>query len=398
MTNATMTLNAKAPGTTVARDIGLVGRVVVSWTVAGGMALGGFLVAGMTLAGKLSGSGLLMAAAALYVIGGMLGFVHGAALGFFGRPEGVTAREAAGKVGMAALYSLPALIVGFLAAGWVAMTSMALYLGKPLPLAGVAVGWVVALILALVAVVSGWTALRNAYARWPERRLGTVLVAATFTALLVLLLADRPELWGMRLRVTEVGAVLLAAVGAFWVAGPAVTLALMFRRRLMAGRVTMVLPAAERAPRVLASAAMGLAAGAILGVLAVPFHQAAFAGTPDVGTVGGAVLVVSRAVVDEVLLRLFLVTAMVWGLVRWHNVPASVAAAYAVAAAAVVQVLVYLPGVNAIGFATTATVAAYLAATVALPAVVFGVLFWKRGIGTALVAHATALVALALII
>jgi hypothetical protein len=89
---------------------------------------------------------------------------------------------------------------------------------------------------------------------------------------------------------------------------------------------------------------------------------------------------------------------MVWGLVRWHNVAASVAAAYAVAAAAVVQVLVYLPGVNAIGFATTATAAGYLAATVALPAVVFGVLFWKRGIGTALVAHATALVALALII
>lgn len=397
MTNATTTLNA-TPGTAVERDVGLVGRVVVSWTIGGGMAVGGFLVAGMTLAGKLSGSGLLLAAGALYVIGGLLGFAHGAALGFFGRPDGMPAQAAMGKIGMAALYSLPAMIVGFLAAGWVAMTSTALYIGKPLPLAGVAVGWLVGAVLLLVAGLSGWEALRNAYARWPERRLGTVLVATTFAALLVLFMADRPELWGLRLRVTEVGAVLLAAVGAFWLAGPAVTLALALRRRLAAGRVTVVLPVTERAPRVLASVMIGLAAGAVLGVLAVPFQQAAFATTPDVGTVGGAVLVLSRAVVDEVLLRLFLVTAVVWGLVRWHNVPRHIAAAYAVVAAAAVQVLVYMPGVNAIGFATTTATLGYVAATVAVPALVFGLLFWKRGIGTALVAHATALVALALMI
>jgi hypothetical protein len=46
----------------LARDTGLMGRVIVSWTVAGGLLVGGFLVAGMTLAGKLSGNALLMTA------------------------------------------------------------------------------------------------------------------------------------------------------------------------------------------------------------------------------------------------------------------------------------------------------------------------------------------------
>jgi hypothetical protein len=395
MTTTILNQNETATGAAVGRDIGLAGQVAVSWSVAGGLAVGGFLVAGMTMAGKLSGSGLMLAAASLYLLGGLLGFAHGAALGFFGRPADVTAREALGKLGMAALYALPALIVGFLAAGWIAMTSVALYVGRPLPLVGVAIGWMVGLVVLIVAAVSGWEALGNAYARWPERRMGTVLVAATFAALLVLFLADRPELWGLRLRVTEVGAVLLAAVGAFWIAGPAVTLALMLRRRLQGVAPAL---AVEPRARVLASVAIGLTAGAVLGLIAVPFHSAAFAGAPAVGTLGGAVLVLSRAIVDEVLLRLFMVTGVVWALVRWNQTARPVAAVYAIVAAMIVQVALYMPGVNAIGFASASTTLAYVAMTVALPALVFGFLFWKRGLATAVVAHATALLAIAMMI
>jgi hypothetical protein len=57
-----------------------------------------------------------------------------------------------------------------------------------------------------------------------------------------------------------------------------------------------------------------------------------------------------------------------------------------------------MPGVNSIGFASPGATAAYVAMTIALPALVFGFLYWKRGLGSALVAHATALVALALMI
>jgi hypothetical protein len=395
MTATTMILNGREEAV-VARDTGLIGRVTVTWAVAGGMALGGFLVAGMTLAGRLSGNALLMTAGALYVIGALLGFAHGAALAFFGRPADMTASEALGKLGMAALYAVPALTVGFIATGWIAMTTVALYLDRALPLVGAGVGWVIGAAIVTAAAVNGWTALRNAYARWPDRRLGTVLVAATFAALLVLFLADRPELWGARLRVTEVGAVLLAALGAFWIAGPVVTVGLGLLRRLP---TPAPVTGFATAPRALTNIALGLAAGAVLGVVALPFHQAAFAAAAaPVGTLGGAVLLLSRALVDEVLLRLFLVTGVAWMLLRWYRVPRTRAVVLAVLTGAVAQVVLYLPGVTAIGFATTTTAAIYMLGAVAVPAIVLGTLFWKRGFATALLADAVALVALALMI
>jgi hypothetical protein len=390
----TMTTNLKSThDAVVTRDVGLTGRVIVTWTVAGGLLLGGFLLAGMTLAGRLSANALLMTAGLLYVTGAVIGFTHGAVLGFLGRPSDVTAKQAFARIGMAALYAVPAMTVGFLAAGWIAMTVLAIYLGRTLPLVGVGLGWMVGAVLVGTAAVYGVQALRNAYARWEERRLGTLLVAGTFAALLVLFLADRPELWGSRFVVTEVGAVLLAAIGALWIAGPVVTVALYLARRLQAPVLGL-----ERAPRTYASLAMGLAAGVVLGVVALPAHQAAFAASAAAGPAGMVVHAVSRALVDEVLLRLFLVTGVIWMMVRYFATPGPKAAMVAVGIAAVVQMVLYAPGVSAIGFPTFAGAAGYMALTVLLPAMVFGALYWKRGFATALVAHATALLALALMI
>lgn len=423
MTTTTMYTETGRTEAVVARDTGLMGRVIVSWTVAGGLLAGGYLVAAMTLSGRLSGNALLMTAGALYVLGAALGFAHGVVLGFLGRPADVTPKQALGRIGMAALYAIPAVTVGFLAAGWIAMSAVAAYLGRVLPLVGAGLGWVAGGVVVAMAVFHGFRALRNAYTRWPDRRLGTVLVAGTFAALLVLFMADRPELWGTRLRVTETGAVLLAAVGAFWIAGPVVTAGLALLRRLreqaaagfapnvgsgfaagfMADFASGVAPATDpdstagidRAPRALASIAIGLTAGAVLGVLAVPFQQAAFT-TTTLGPVGGVVQVLSRALVDEVLLRLFVVTGVVWMLVRWYATPGPRAAVVAVVAAAVAQAVLYLPGIAAIGFPTFTMAAGYLAVTVMLPALVFGALYWKRGFATAVLAHATALLAVML--
>ena len=69
----------------------------------------------------------------------------------------------------------------------------------------------------------------------------------------------------------------------------------------------------------------------------------------------------------------------------------------AVIVATVLQVVLYIPGVLAIGFPNALSATAFIVAAVALPAVVFGVLFWKRGLATAVIADATALVALALL-
>jgi hypothetical protein len=130
----------------------------------------------------------------------------------------------------------------------------------------------------------------------------------------------------------------------------------------------------------------------------VPFHSAAFTTIGTAGPVGDVVLMTSRALVDEVLLRLFLVTAVTWMLLRHFEQPAGRAAVSAVLVAALAQVLMNVPGVREIGFTTTFGASAYVTVAVLLPALVFGMLFWKRGSATALVAYATALIALALLV
>jgi hypothetical protein len=251
------------------------------------------------------------------------------------------------------------------------------------------VAWAVGAVLMCVAALEGWQALRRGYARWAEKRYGTLLVAATFAALLVLFLADRPQLWGSRLQLTEVGAVLLALSMTLWLVGPLVTLALRTVTRLRVPGAAFDTPR-----RALPGLALGLAAGAVVGLAAVPF---AVAPAGAAGPAGAVVLSVSAALFNEVLLRLFLVTAIAALIIRYYSVRRNEAIAIAVMAAAVVEVLLHLPGVAMIGFPTTLGAAAFLLTAVVLPAIVFGFLFWKRGLTTAVVAHATALVAIALL-
>ncbi|MBU1908923.1 MAG: penicillin-binding protein 1C [Verrucomicrobia bacterium] len=69
----------------------------------------------------------------------------------------------------------------------------------------------------------------------------------------------------------------------------------------------------------------------------------------------------------------------------------------AVLAATLAQVLIYAPGAAAIGFASWTGTALFLIMAVAVPATAFGMLFWKRGFTTALVADMAALAAVALL-
>jgi hypothetical protein len=358
--------------------------------MAGGVGLGGVLVGAMTLAGRLSGFGIFETSTALFIIGAFLGIVHGLVLGYFGRPAGVQGRQAGSDLLRAILYAIPGLAVAWLASVWVAMTIVAAYTGRAGALAGAAVGWLAAGIILSVATIHAWRALKNAYARWPERRMGTLLAAASFAALLMTFLADRPEIWGLRLRLTETGAVLLAAFLAVWVAGPVVTLALRLARSvpfkrpmagLTGGKVTI------------ADVGVGLIVGLVVGLLAVPF---AVPGTAPAAA-GALVVDVSQAVVNEVLLRLFLVTAVAWLLLRWHRLGANEALVGAVMVATITQVLLYTPGALAVGFPSWAGTAAFLLTAVAIPAAAFGVLFWRRGFTSALVADVVALAAIALL-
>jgi hypothetical protein len=375
------------------KSIGLTGRVAVTWAMAGGLLLGGVLVALMTLAGRLSGHGIFMTATGLFVIGALLGAAHGGTLGLLGRPAGVERHEALGALGRSLLYAVPGVTVAWLLTIWIAMSALAFYLDRVGPMVLVAVAWAGGAVLLASAATYGLRALRNAYTRWPERHLGTVMVVGSFAALLLVFLAERPSLWLLPLRVTEVGAVLAAALLAIWVVGPLVTVALRLAAELPArGWAT---PRFEGRTTAL-NVGLGLVVGLVVGLLAVPFAGSAASVVP--GAAGGAVVAVAQAVVDEVLLRLVLLTGVAWLVLRWHRIHAEEAAVLAVAAVAMVQVLLYLPGVVAAGFPTALAAVTFTGAVVLLPALAFGAVYWTRGFTAAVVADATAALALLILI
>jgi hypothetical protein len=281
---------------------------------------------------------------------------------------------------LAVLYSVPALAVGWLVTIWVAMTVVAVFMGRTAPLVGSAIGWALAAAVLVSAAVLGARAFRSAYAGWPERRAGTLIVAATFAALCVTFLADRPEIWGLRLRLTEVGGLLLAAEITIWVVGPAVTMALRALKRVPGLHPVGVAPGWRGAGDLL----VGLTTGVVVGLLVVPF--AAPASVP--ATLGTVVAGVSAALVDEVLLRLILVTGVAWLLVRWHDLHREELVLLSVAAVALLQVILYAPGVIATGFPTALAALAFTATAVLLPAAVFGLLYWKKGFSAAVLADA----------
>lgn len=377
-------------GRTLLRGIGVPGTVAVSWAAAGGVLVGGFLVAAMTLTGQLSGHALLLTCTGLFVVGAVLGFIHGAVLGWMGRPKSVNRPEALGGLALSLAYAVPAMLVAWLVAGWIGMTSVALYAGHTAALVGCGVAWLVGIGLVAVAAGHGVEALRTAYSGWSNARAATLLVAAIFGGLLAVFLADRPQLWGLPLRVTPVGAVLLAMAATIWLAGPMVTVALVLIDRLPEAIRPAVTFGGRR--RGVASVAMAVAVGVGMAIIALPFYEATGVAA------GGVATMLSTALVTEVLLRLFLMTAIAWLMLREFKVEARMAGAVAIVIAAGAQVLLYLPGAMAIGFPSTGTAIGFVAVTALVPATAFGLLFWRRGFGSALLAHATALVALVAIV
>lgn len=384
-------------GRELTRGIGRAGRTAVLGAVAGGVALGGFAVAGMSLGGRISGSGLLLSATALFLVGAVLGFVHGGVLGFFGREDGVDGHIAVRSLAKAALYAIPALAVAWVVAGWIALTVVARFTGEIAPMVGVGLGWLAGGALVAWAASTGWQALRKAYARWPSARAGTFLVAATFAALMVVFQADHPEVWWLDVELNAVGAVLAASAATLWIVGPLVTLALRALRTLPDPRPSVGPGAGSRA---VVNLGLGLAVGAALALVALPFHHAPLAVPAEAptGLLAGVTLALSHAMVEEVLLRLAVLTGAVWLMLRWGDMQRGSAAVAGVAGVAVLQVALYLPALGGVGFPSASAAAGYAVAGVLVPAAAFGALYWFRGFSTALVADATAIGLIALLV
>ena len=392
MTNATMAAEGRT-GAGLRTGVGLAGRVALTFAIAGGVLLGGVYMAVMTLLGQMSAHAVLLTAVPLYVVGVVLGFVHGGVLGVFGRGD-VAREEGLRGVALAGLYTLPLATIAFLPTGWIAMTQAALYVGRIGALVGTAGGWVVGAVLVALAARYGWQAMQNALVRWPERKTGGVLVGAAYVALVMLLLVDAPAFFGLRVRATALGAVLGGGLLTVWIVVPLVAVALRTLRRMPQPR-PLVGP--EENPRVIGDLAIGLVAGAALALVVAPFAAAPIA-APIAAEFGvtTVLIAIGRALIDEVVLRLGVVTGVAWLLLRRRYTPTE-AAVFAIIAAAVVQVVLYLPAVVDVGFPGVAGLA-YVALAVVMPALVFGTLYWKRGLGAAMAANAAAVVVLAAVV
>ena len=381
------------------RGVELPAAVAISWSLAGGMLFGGAAVVLMLVTERLSGHLMLTASATLFALGAVVGLAHGVALGIFGRPEGTTVREAWAAMVHGLLYLVPSLLLGWLIAGWVAAMPMALN-GKHLIATAIsALAWLAMVVTVYFAGSIGVRAAGLAFRRWPHRAVGTALVGATLVALVASFLVQPPTLWFFGTRLTTEGAMLLAFASTFWFYGPVITVGLWLVKRLRPDLREAELPSRATLQRAGVSAGIAVAAGLALALIALPFYRGGAHLPSDVerlGVAGAMLTVLSGAVTNELFFRLFTMT-VVFVLAARFLPEGRRAAVVAIAAGAVLDILVHLHGVPALGLPGAWPIIGYATVRLAIPSVVFGYLFWKRGLATAVGAHAAAGAALGLL-
>ena len=112
------------------------------------------------------------------------------------------------------------------------------------------------------------------------------------------------------------------------------------------------------------------------------------------GFAGAMLMALSSALTNELFFRFFAVTA---AFVLAARVLPKTGHAVAIAVAVVLDIAVHVREVPALGLPTLGTAIAYVAARFAIPSIAFGILFWKRGLPTAVGAHVAAGAALGLL-
>jgi len=230
MTSATATPFADALKRRVTTGPGAPGRLVIGSTLAGGLIMGGFLVALSTLVDELAVTAGPEVTRLAFAAGLLLGLVHGSVLGVLGRPDDMSRREAMASALAGAMWAVPLALIAFYLTLWLSVTRWAFVVAQPFLIAGVLLSWIFGLAIVLWFGRELGRAVRFAVRRWPERRSGGAIIALTFVALLVALVALRPEIWWTDERVSAAGAVLLAFGITVWAAIPLEVLALRLIR------------------------------------------------------------------------------------------------------------------------------------------------------------------------
>jgi hypothetical protein len=379
------------------RGLDLPASVSITWALAGGMLLGGAGVAALQFADRMRPGLMLAAATMTFVIGALLGFGNGALLGFFGRPEAQTKTDALKSEFHGLLYLGPALLIGWLLTGWIAAMPLALHTGSAIGAVISGMAWFALLAVLYAAASTGMRALLNAYRRWPQHTAGTFVVFAVLAALLVIFLTNQPVAWFGGRRITTIGAVALAFALTFWVYGPLVTVALAVAQR---SGLLRAFGGEHRVRRALASVGLAVAAGLAVTVISLPFYGAPPAlptGAERMGLWTAIGVAVAHAVSEELFVRLIVLTAAFVVASRLLPTHRHWAIGIAIAVATAADLAIHAPAIASLGLPGIAMGVAFTVVHVAIPAVLFGILYLRRGIGTAVGAHAIGDVALILL-
>jgi len=372
------------------REVGLTGAVVVSWTSAGSVLLGGVWPALRGMTGDTLPGGWLISTG-WFVLGALLGLLHGAVLGVIGRRHRKSVSDAWNAVGISAMYTLPAIAILWGVAGVVALTTSLWDPGNIARMVAVIASWGIVVAVTGGAVVQGTRALLSAFRRWPEWPVGTAATILAFVAVLSELLSPAPRVFWYPIRPLPEIAVVLSFVIAAWFVGPGVTLGLR-QRRYLAEQPALGFSGSPLHRLIgLASAliAAPLLAIPTLVAEAPPLHVPPF--TLGVSLEWGIARAAEIVVILGVVMRLAIVTTVLSWLRRNRLLGPGMARFLAVVVGATIETAVHLPGVLSLGIPGAGATWGFVLGNVALPAAVLGYLYLHHGWAASLLAHAGAL-------
>lgn len=232
------------------------------------------------------------------------------------------------------------------------------------------------------------------------RRLGAILWVAGMTGVIALSLTVLPQLLALSPTPAPVG---LAVTASIVQSGVLLALA-VWAGVALSGKLGLGAPVLEavlaRSPcwpqfkvQLVPAASAGLAVGLLLMLMQ---HLA----PPALASAGSRldIPLVARllygGVTEEVLMRWGLMTVLVW--LPWRAIQKRIGPPrlsfmlFGIAAAAVLFGLLHLPAAAAMGVPVSASVALYIIVGNTVPGIVFGLLYWRRGIEAAIMAHALA--------
>jgi hypothetical protein len=186
------------------------------------------------VAGVVSPGLHLLAAPVLFLLGSILGAVHGGLLAVAGRPGGLSRTSALTRAAIAALIAVPLLGITWIITASIALSAALVTEWRISWAIIAAAGWLLGLLLCGWAAVEGWRAARRALSRWPAGRVASVIAAVLLAPVAALSVRVRPQIWGTDLRLNGVGAVALAFALMLWVGFPVICTIL----HLAQGRLT----------------------------------------------------------------------------------------------------------------------------------------------------------------